>query len=61
MREAEEKSLYEEMQEEMGGMCPSLSYRQRLWGFGICVCIGSVLDTFGVSTYSGLINGLCVL
>jgi hypothetical protein len=61
LREAEEKSLYEEMQDEMSGMCPSLSYRQRLWGFAICVCIGSVLDTFGVSKFSDRSFGVLMM
>lgn len=44
--EPEEKSTLQEMEEAVCGVCPSLSWRNRLIGFGACLAVGFFL-TFG--------------
>lgn len=44
--EPEEKSTLQEMEEAVCSVCPSLSWRNRLIGYGACLAVGFVL-TFG--------------
>ncbi|CAM9162336.1 unnamed protein product [Ascophyllum nodosum] len=45
-REPEEKTSLQQMEEAVCGGCPTLSYRNRLIGFGACLAMGFLL-TFG--------------
>lgn len=42
-QEPEEKSTLHEMEEAVCGMCPTMNYRGRMIGFGVCLALGSVL------------------
>lgn len=44
--EPEERSTLQEMEEAVCSVCPSLSWRNRLIGYGACLAIGFML-TFG--------------
>ena len=39
-----EPTVAERVQAEACAMCPSLSYKQRFWGFGICCAIGFLIS-----------------
>ena len=44
--EPEEKTTLQEMEEACCGVCPSLSWRSRIVGYGVCLTVGFIL-TFG--------------
>ena len=44
--EPEEKTTLQEMEEAVCGVCPSLSWRHRIIGYGTCLAVGCIL-TFG--------------
>ena len=43
-QDEEEKTGVEGYLEEAENACPSLSWEQRFWGFGICVVVASILS-----------------
>ncbi|CAM9135672.1 unnamed protein product [Choristocarpus tenellus] len=45
-QEPEEKTAMQEMEEAVCGVCPSMTLKQRIAGFGFCLTIGFLL-TFG--------------
>lgn len=55
--EPEEKSALQEMEEAVCSVCPSLSWRNRLIGYGACLAAGFIL-TFG--SMFRLVGVLCL-
>ena len=43
LEDEEEKSGVEGYLEDAENACPSLSWEQRIWGFGICIVLASIL------------------
>mmetsp|Transcript_6505 Transcript_6505/g.13042 ORF Transcript_6505/g.13042 Transcript_6505/m.13042 type:complete len:197 (-) Transcript_6505:110-700(-) len=41
----------------MGGLCPSLTFKQRLFGFGICFCVGVTLSATSLFSFTQLLLG----
>ena len=38
------REWYEELEEEVCALCPSMTYTQRLWGFVICLALGFLVS-----------------
>jgi len=62
------QSLYEQARAAVGlqptlreeiinGICPSLTFKQRLYGFCICFCIGCVISLTSMLSFSKMIAG----
>lgn len=41
--EPEEKSTLQEMEEQCCRCCPTMSYKSRMLGFGVCLTVGCIL------------------
>ena len=41
----------------MGGLCPQLTFRQRLFGFALCFCVGVTLSVTSLFSFSQLLLG----
>ena len=41
----------------VGGLCPSLTFRQRLFGFALCFCVGVTLSVTSLFSFSQLLLG----
>ncbi|KAG8465839.1 hypothetical protein KFE25_005409 [Diacronema lutheri] len=50
----QEKSELQQIQESM---CPSLTYEQRMYGFGICICAGILLSLSSMFSFTKLVLG----
>lgn len=44
----EDLTITQQIQSEIGSICPSLSIKQRWYGFGICFCIGWFISFLSV-------------
>ena len=40
-----------------GGLCPSLTFRQRLYGFALCFCVGVSISVTSLFSFSQLLLG----
>lgn len=52
-----EKTWYEEMEEEVCGICPAMTYTQRLMGCGTCMAFGFLLSMGSLLRLMQLIAG----
>ena len=41
----------------VGGLCPQLTFRQRLFGFALCFCVGVTLSVTSLFSFSQLLLG----
>ena len=41
----------------VGGLCPALTFKQRLYGFVICFCVGMAISVLSVFSFGKLLNG----
>lgn len=58
-QEPEEKSRLQEMEEALCGLCPSMGYRARMLGFGVCLAIGCLLTIGSLTRWAPAVGCGC--